>query len=263
MSAPARRLRRVAALASCAAVVLLMAGCSQFDGPQNTFSPAGEVAQEQKFLFLFVTWIALPIMVLVLGAIVYAAIRFRRRSDDEPLPKQVHGNTALELTWTIIPVILLVIIAVPTLDGIAKLGAKKGDSAFNVTITGTRFTWEFDYNDVMDADGQPLFTTDELHVPVCAVVAADVEAKDVLHSFWIPRLAGKQDAVPGRTNHLWFQADKPGTYEGQCAEFCGIGHSNMRMRVVVQTAEDFRTWATEQGGTVSATLVGEPQGDGE
>jgi cytochrome c oxidase subunit 2 len=254
MSGLARRLPRLAAFASCAALVLLMAGCSQFDGPQNTFSPEGEVAEDQKFLFLFVTWIALPIMILVLGATVYAAIRFRRKSDDDPLPKQVHGNTALELTWTIIPIILLVIIAVPTLDGVVDLGDRKGDAAFNVKITGTRFTWEFDYNDVVDADGAPIFTTDELHVPVGAVVAADIEAKDVLHSFWIPRLAGKQDAVPGRTNYLWFQADKPGTYDGQCAEFCGTGHSNMRMRVVVHTAEDFRAWAAEQGGTLSATL---------
>jgi cytochrome c oxidase subunit 2 len=226
---------------------LLFSGCGVFSSPQNTFAPEGEVAKLQRDLFVIVMIPALLIMIGVFAAILYIVVRFRRRSESDPIPEQVHGNTRLELTWTILPTILLIGIAVPTLWGIIKLGETPGAEALHVTVIGSQWQWNYEYTDpeFLDADGNPLLTT-EFYVPVDRDVALEIEAADVLHSFWIPKIAGKTDAVPGRTNRMWIKADSPGTYAGQCAEFCGIRHPQMKAELIAVEPAEFEAWAQEQ-----------------
>jgi len=236
--------------------VLLFSGCGVFSSPQNTFAPEGEVAKMQRDLFVIVMIPALLIMIGVFAAMIYIVVRFRRRSDSDPIPEQVHGNTRLELTWTILPTILLIGIAVPTLWGILKLGNQPGADALHVTVVGSQWQWTYEYTDpeFLDANGNPLITT-EFYIPVDRDIALEIEALDVLHSFWIPKIAGKTDAVPGRSNDMWFNADTPGTYVGQCAEFCGIGHPAMKAELIALAPGEFEAWAQEQ-------MSSEPDGGG-
>ena len=244
------------------AVLFLVLGCSTGD-PQNTFSPEGDVAERQRDLFNLVLWPAVAVLVIVEGLLIYAVLRFRRKSADE-LPEQVHGNTRMELGWTIAPAVLLLAIAVPTVSAVIDLGRAPAADALQVRVIGHRWVWEFQYPEFKDAEGNPLTvvgTPDapaEMHIPVGKEVGVYLESTDVIHSFWVPKLAGKLDIIPGRTNRMWFNATKPGTYSGQCAEFCGLGHAGMRLTAVAESEEDFQAWVDEQlngGGSTSA-----PQG---
>lgn len=227
--------------------VAFLTGCNAFDGPQNTFSPSGEVANKQKDLFLLVMWPALVIGILVGLATIYILIRYRHKEGD-PDPVQVHGNTRLELAWTILPAILLIGMAVPTLQGVYDLGRSPHKDALSVEVTGFQFDWRFKYIDeeYTKPDGKQLAISTELHVPVGREIAIYLESPDVIHSFWVPKLAGKTDDIPGRTNRMWFKAGEPGTYSGQCAELCGIGHYTMRFKVIAQTPSEFDSWVRDQ-----------------
>ncbi len=244
---------RLLTLVFLAALVLLLTGCG-VDVPQNTFAPAGDVARDQRDLFNLVLWPAVVIFVLVEGVLLIAILRYRQKGD-EPLPKQVHGNTRLELAWTLAPAVLMLGLAVPMVAMIADLGSDPDPGAMPVTVIGQRFSWSFEYPGLEDASGEPLLTLGELHIPVDTQIAATLESLDVIHSFWVPRLAGKLDVVPGRSNRLWFNATEPGVYSGQCAEFCGLEHYRMRLCIVVhESEEDFLDWVrTAKSGS------GEPQ----
>ena len=201
----------------------------------------------QKNLFLLFMWPALAVGVLVGFVLIYTMIRYRHREGD-PLPKQVHGNTRFELGWTIAPAILLIFLAVPTLQGIFELGRAPKKDDLHIQVTAFRFGWRFEYTDApyVKADGKPLDVSTELHVPVGKEVGILLHSEDVIHSFWVPKLAGKTDDIPGRANQMWFKADEPGTYSGQCAELCGIGHAGMRFKVIAQTPGDFHAWVQQQ-----------------
>ena len=251
----------LAALTTLSTLVFLT-GCGAFGGDQNTFAPKGEVADKQKDLFLLVMWPALVIGVIVGVALIYMLIRYRHR-DGDALPKQIHGNTRLELAWTILPAILLVGIAVPTLQGVFDLGRAPRADALHVEVTGFQFGWRFAYVDEPYAkpDGTPLTISTELHVPVGQEVGITLHSNDVIHSFWVPKLAGKTDDIPGRSNRMWFKADEAGTYSGQCAELCGIGHAGMRFRVIAQSQDDFDAWVQEQlAGNPAPADGGQPSG---
>jgi cytochrome c oxidase subunit 2 len=237
---------RLLALVALAASLVFLAGCGAFGGDQNTFNPSGDVADKQLDLFLLVLWPAIAIMFLVMGALVYIMVRFRHK-EGAPLPKQIHGNTRLELAWTIAPAVLLVGIAVPTVIGIVDVGREPKADALHVTVTAFRFGWQFEYTDpeFADAEGKPL-RSDELRIPVDREVGVLLESQDVIHSFWVPKLAGKLDVMPGRGNNMWFNATEPGVYSGQCAELCGTGHAGMRFDVVAQTQGEFDDWVQEQ-----------------
>lgn len=242
---------------------LIFSGCDMFDGPQNTFAPKGDVAQLQKRDFLLVMWPALVIMVGVLAACVVIPLMYLRRKGDPGLPKQVHGNTALELTWTILPVILLAGIAVPTVSGIQELGRQPGADALEVKVTGQRFSWLFEYPE-LQVDGAPLLADpNELRIPVGREIALRLESIDVNHSFWVPKLAGKTDAINGHPNHMWIKADEPGEYAGQCAEFCGLQHSDMRFKVIVLSEADFDAWVAQQGATEVAPPAESARANGD
>ena len=256
------KLSKLALIVLAIAATVLIAACSP-QHPQSTFGYAGPVARDQGNLFLLIFWIAVGVFIVVEGAIIYAAIRYRRR--DDKIPKQVHGNTKLEITWTVLPSIVIAAIAVPTIIGIweQQRGAPTdmGD-VLEVEAIGHRWWFEFRY------PNQEVVTANEMHIPVGRPVNVQLASQDVIHSFWVPKLAGKIDMVPLNDNLLWFIAEEPGIYDGQCAEFCGIAHAHMRFRVIAHPEEDFQNWvagmrtppepfeagsAEQQGQTLFAT----------
>jgi cytochrome c oxidase subunit 2 len=230
---------KLATLALLVAIVVVTSGCSAFGGDTNTFNPSGDVAQKQLDLFILVLIPAIIVLIGVSAALIYILVRFRRREGDG-IPKQVHGNNALEIGWTIAPALLLLAIAVPTVAAIIDLGGEPEDGALNVRVVAFQWDWRFEYLDpeYLDDDGKPL-VTDELYIPLEREVATQLEALDVIHSFWIPKLAGKQDVMPGRNNTLNFNATEPGIYLGQCAEFCGISHAIMKFNTTALEPAQF------------------------
>jgi cytochrome c oxidase subunit 2 len=215
---------------------LLLTACSNQRMPQDTLDPQGPIARKLDRLINPVFVVAGVIFVLVEVLVVYVVVRFRRRSDDEA-PVQVHGNSKLELAWTIAPALILFAVAVGTLGTIAAINrTPTGHEVVNVDVTGHQWWWEYRY------PAENITTANELHIPVNRPVAITLRSKDVIHNFWPPKLAGKIYAIPGRENHMVVQADKPGTYYGQCAEFCGTSHANMRLRVIAHSGADYDRW---------------------
>jgi cytochrome c oxidase subunit 2 len=240
-----------------------MAACTQ-PYPQNTLAPAGPTAQKQAGLFFLVFWIAVGVFVVVEGLLLFAMFRFRERPGRET-PVQVHGNTRLEVAWTIVPALLLAGVAFPTLATIFELAERPRNPAVVVDVIGHKWWWEVKYpeqgvitaNEINIPAGQPVLvrlTSDEL---------VDQAGLPVIHSFWVPRLAGKQDVVPGRVNEILIQADRPGTYLGQCAEYCGLSHYNMRFRVIAHEPTDFEAWVEGQLAEAATPTEGTDAADGE
>ena len=243
---PARRRTR-ATTGLLLAVALLAAACG---GDQSAMDPAGPYAQGPHDLIMPVLWIALAVFIFVQGMIIVSIVKFRRRGEgDDELPVQVHGNTRLEIVWTVIPAVILAVIAVPTVQGIFEQMDEPDDpDTLTVEVIGHRWWWEYYYPDF------DIYTANELVMPVDTPVRLELTATDparsttdaVIHSYWVPNLGGKQDAVPGQVTHLNLQADEPGRYLGQCAEYCGLSHVNMRNRAVAMTQEDFDAWVEQQ-----------------
>jgi len=197
--------------------------------PISDFARIGDDIQTQTFYW------ALGVFVLVEGALLYAIFRFRGKPDD-PEPQQVHGNTTIEIVWTVIPALILAAIAVPTVRGIFATSAIPAGDALKVEVVGHQWWWEFRYPDL------GITTANEIHIPVGQTVSLRMGTADVVHSFWPPRFAGKRDVFPNRETRVWFKAEQAGEYPGQCAEFCGIQHGRMAFRVRAQTADEFQTW---------------------
>jgi cytochrome c oxidase subunit 2 len=238
------KLRRLLpALLLLGLLALLLSGC-ETDTPQNTFAAEGEVARDQRFIFYLAMWPALAILILVNVGLLVIVMRFRRRSPDE-LPVQTHGNTRLEIAWTIAPAILLMILAVPMMAILFDIGRDPDPDAYPVEVHGVQWQWIFRYPEILDEEGEPLATIGEVHFPAGRQVAFHLTSGDVIHSFWIPRLGGKLDVIPGTTNVLWLIADNPGSFAGQCAEFCGLLHADMRLTAHAHSEEDFEAWVAE------------------
>jgi cytochrome c oxidase subunit 2 len=219
----------------------------------STFGVNGPVAREQLLLFNVLLWTMVVVFVLVEGALLYAAVRYRRKPGD-PLPPQTHGHTPLEIAWTIIPTILIlglgiwsVIVLFKLEPGAAiALARDEGKEPLRVQAVGHQWWWEFRYEDA-DGNGKLVTTANEMRIPVDRPVIMELISEDVIHSFWIPKLAGKQDVVPTRSNEMWFLAEDVGMYYGQCAEFCGTAHAQMRFRVHALTDNDFDAWVNGFG----------------
>ena len=218
-------------------LLLLLLSCTP-SHPQSTFDTRGPVARMQLDLFIIIFWAAVAVFIIVEGILLYAVIRFRRRPG-QGLPKQVHGNRPLEIFWTILPAIVLVAIAVPTIDTIFDTANPPSPNPLNVTVVGHQWWWEFQYPDLN------VVTANELVIPVGKVVDLSLTSNDVIHSFWVPKLAGKTDAIPNNVNKMWIQADEADTYLGQCAEFCGIAHALMRFRVIALPQDEFDSWVAD------------------
>ena len=235
----------VLVLALLALLALFLSGCDT-DTPQNTFDTKGEVAEKQADIFFLAMWPAIAIMILVLGGLLVIMLRFRER-DPEYVPRQIHGNTRLEVFWTITPAILLLAIGIPMVIMVYDLGREPSEDAFRVDVIAQRYTWEFQYPEYTDQDGAPLSVFDQsgFHIPAGREVAFYLHSRDVIHSFWLPKLGGKLDIVPGQVNVLWLRADEPGSFSGQCAEYCGLEHATMTMTVIAQTQAELDAWAAE------------------
>ena len=262
------RRKLIPAIAVVAAGLLLSA-CSN-GGPQDTWDAAGPVAQQQKDLLVPILWIAAGVFVFVEGGFILISLRFRHRKNRERTPAQTHGNTRLEIGWTIAPAVVLAVVMVPTVAMIWELDIRNPE-AMQVTVKGYQWWWGFEYADedmtTSYGDQDPIMTADVLVIPEDTQVEltivsdgggahddAGVPDFEVNHSFWVPRLFGKQDAIPMKENHILFSADEPGTYWGQCAEFCGLQHAKMKLRVVVLDQAGWERWVEEhkQPGDIPA-----------
>jgi cytochrome c oxidase subunit II len=212
---------------------LLLAGAALADTatPEEPVSPNASAIDD---IYLVILGTTITIFVLVGGFLLYSAIRFRARPGD-PDPPQTHGSTKLELGWTIVPVLIVVGIAGYTIYKLPKVDDVPKD-AMKVHVIAQQFTWTFEYPDGVKPKSTAANT---LFVPVGKAVELDINSKDVIHDFWVPELAQKVDAIPGRTTTTWFKADQTGTYEGQCAEFCGSGHATMTITVKVLSEENY------------------------
>jgi len=230
-----------------APLLLLLSACAS-DAPQDTLDPAGPIARKIDNLVNPVFIVAAVVFVLVEFGVLYLVLRFRQRKDDDPdeLPGQTHGNTKLEIGWTVLPALLLGFVAFATLATLFDINNTKDD--LTVQVTGQQWWWEFTYD--TDGDGEftdeDVLTANDLVIPAGQNVGLEITSRDVIHSFWIPRLNGKKDAVPGRRQPLTINADEPGTYVGQCTEFCGLSHAYMRQRVVALPEDEFEAWLDEQ-----------------
>jgi cytochrome c oxidase subunit 2 len=207
----------------------------------STVHPTTEVGRAIQSIYETTTWIVLGILVVVEALLVVAVVKFRRKEGQEGLPEQIHGNTALEVGWTLIPLVFIVIVMVPTLQTTCALQQPApGEDPLRVTVTGKRWWWEFEYVD------EGIVTANELHLPVGRMVDLTLISDNIIHSFWVPRLAGKRDLVPSRSQHLWFTPERTGWYEGQCAELCGSSHALMQLLVKVETPAEFDAWVAAQ-----------------
>lgn len=237
----------------------VLAGCgdngAEYD--QNALDPKGEDARRILDLFNPFLIVAFVIGAGVLVALFYAALRFRAKPGDPGNPKQVHGHTGLEIGWTIAPALILVVMAVPTVALVFDLDRKPEGEIVEITVTGKQWWWEYEYS------GEGFITANEMHIPVDTPVYLSLESDNVIHSFWVPNLAGKKDVVPGRTHNLTISADEPGTYLGQCAEYCGLSHANMRLRVIAEPREEYDAWVARMQEPLTgsaAEFVSDPEG---
>ncbi|MBI3734824.1 MAG: cytochrome c oxidase subunit II [Chloroflexi bacterium] len=222
------------------ALVLGLSACTS-DLPQTTLYPKGTSASLVHDLLQPIFWTAVAVFVIVEGLLVYSVARFRSRRDPKAIPFQLHGNTPLEIAWTIAPAIVLGIIFFLTVSTINAVGdLPKSANAINVRVIGHQWWWEFQYPDLK------LVTASDMHIPAGQTVAYTLESVDVIHSFWVPQLGGKTDLIPGHINKGSFSADQPGEFFGQCAEFCGQQHAQMRFHVIADTAADFQAWVKNQ-----------------
>ena len=225
--------------------------------PQSTFDTYGPVAESQLVLFYWILGAAIFVFVAMTFILLYTVYKFRRKSDDE-IPEQIHGNKKLEIAWTILPCLILAVIAVPTVLTIFDNTNSPDTSSNSVTVDvyAHQWFWEFKYNHPSN-ETEKITVANEMHIPVGKVININLYSDDVIHSFWIPKLAGKVDLMPGNDNTMWLQADKEGVYLGQCAEFCGVAHALMKFRVIAESQEDFEKWLLAQSTEAIETI--EPQ----
>ena len=226
-----------------AGISAVVAGCAT-NAPQDTWQPKGPNSKLIDDLQQPIFAVAGIIGLIVAVAVIYTMIKYRDRG--QPIPEQTHGKPALEITLTVIPALILAVFSVFTFGAIFKL-AKTDYTEMIINVTGQQWWWEYDYP-AQDEFGitQPIITSGQLVMPVGTKVLLRETSRDVIHSYWIPALNGKRDAVPGRIHTLRLEADKPGIYAGQCTEFCGLSHANMRMEAVALSKEDFAKWVANQ-----------------
>lgn len=208
----------------------------------SILAPVSPQAASIRDLFLLLLAVTGTIFVIVEGMLLLCIFRFRRRHGDTTEPPQIYGSKPIEVAWTLAPVIIvfvLFMVVFRTSAEVRRVGPPPAD-ALRVRVIGHQWWWEYRYPDL------GIITANELHVPVNRPIVFELQSADVIHSFWIPRLAGKTDVVPGRTNTTWFTPEKEDLFLGQCAEYCGTQHANMMLRVVVESAEKFDLWTAEQ-----------------
>ena len=241
--------------------VVLLSGC-QLALPQSTLNPAGDVAKTQQDLFILIFVISVIIFIGVQGFLTIAVFKYRaKRGRENDIPPQTHGNTPLEIGWTIAPALIVIAVTIPTVAGIGATydapSQYADDPTLTIEVVGHQWWWEYRY---LDENGDLDFiTANELHIPIDTVINLKLSSKDVIHSFSIPRLAGSRDAVPGHVNRMWLNATETGVYAGQCKEFCGDSHALMRTVAFAREQADYEAWAAnERPPAVNMTPAMEP-----
>jgi cytochrome c oxidase subunit II len=241
-------------------LISLSAGYALADGASpvtNIFKPDGAPAHGIVNYTMLILAVCAVIFVIVVGLLVYTVVRFRHRREDEGHePPQVYGSNQIELAWTVIPILIVFVLGMVTARTIAEVqNAVPPPTALNVTVVGHQWWWEIRYPD------QGFATANELHVPVSDATHRNptflkLESADVAHSFWVPQLAGKMDVIPNLDNKMWIEPTTPGTYLGNCAEYCGTQHARMLIRVIVHPPGDFENWVkSQQANAVNDTQV--------
>jgi cytochrome c oxidase subunit 2 len=235
------RLRRLASYLFIAALVVAAVSCNEAH-PNSTLQPHSDLGREIDFLWNRLLFLGTIVFVLVEGALVYVVFKYRRR-ENQPTPPQTHGSTKLEIAWTLIPAVILVFIAVPTVKTIFITQAAAAPGSLNIDVTGHQWWWEFKYPDL------GVTTANEIYLPVGRTVNFRLRSADVIHSFWTPQLGGKRDVVTNRTNYIWYTPDTAiagNVWNGFCVEYCGASHANMRFRVFTVSQQQFDSWVAGQ-----------------
>ncbi len=207
----------------------------------DMLNPAGPIAGHEADLYRLLLYPSAVVLIVVWGLLIYNIIAFRKKPIDKEISPQYYREHLIEAIYTGIPVLLVIaifIVMLGTANAVAAPAPQSGD--LKVTVRGHRWWWEFQYPD------DNFTTANELHIPVNTTVQISLESEDVIHSFFVPQLAGKTDVVPGVINHMWLRGDTVGEYHGQCAEFCGLNHANMRFTVFVDSKADFDAWVANQ-----------------
>ncbi|MES2391181.1 MAG: cytochrome c oxidase subunit II [Acidobacteriota bacterium] len=240
-----------------AVCTLLLCCDAQATSPTTIFSPAATPAHSIFSLSMLVLGVTLVIFLIVAGLLLFAIIRFRSRpGDSADEPTQIYGSNQIELSWTVIPVLIVVMLFLSTTRVILETEAKpKPPQALDVTVIGHQYWWEYRYPSL------GVVTANELHIPMSdptnpRPTYLTMSSADVSHSFWVPRLAGKTDLIPNRINTMWMDPSEPGLYLGQCAQYCGTQHAKMLLRVYVQTPADFAAWVKQQQKPVNEDQQG-------
>jgi cytochrome c oxidase subunit II len=241
ISSVARTSRRSTAVV-VGGFVLALTGCAK-NAPQDTWKPSGKYSRSIDNLQEPIFAAAGVVGLIVMAAVAYCIWKFRERPGHDSIPHQSHGNPKVEISLTALSAAILLVVAVPTVNTLFDISNRPKDTAFEVTVIGQQWWWEFQYK---SPGMEGIVTATELVIPVGKKIRLSVTSRDVIHSFWIPKLNGKRDAVPNRVQPLNMEATTPGIYEGQCTEFCGLSHANMRQRVVALSEADFATWVANQ-----------------
>lgn len=226
------------------AMVLLSACGPEGDKPYSTTSPGSTTADDIHGLYKLVFWLSLVVFVGVQFAVVYLSLRYRRKKSDTTRPPQVHGNKRLELIWTIIPAVVLLVLLIPTLTVLFDHDAQAGEGDLQIDVYGKQWWWEFNYGEDQVQNGQDLEinTANEIVIPVGRNTVFNLYSNNVIHSFWVPQLTGKLDVIPGHVNSLSITPTEEGEFYGECAEFCGAQHAWMRFKITVVSEEEFYSW---------------------
>ena len=235
------RLRQLAPLGFAIALLALAACADSY--PNTTFDPHSELGREIDAIWDRLLLLGTIVFVLVEAALLFVVFRYRRRGNETGSPPQTHGNAFLEIVWTIIPAVILLFIAVPTVRTIFKTQAKAVAGALEIQVIGHQWWWEFRYPEYK------IVTANEIYIPTGRTVNFKMTSQDVIHSFWIPQLAGKRDVIANRTNYIWFTPDSTlgaSVWNGFCTEYCGASHANMRFRVFTVKPDQFASWVAGQ-----------------
>lgn len=247
------RLKRwigVALLALVASAIL-----SACNGAPEFIDPKGPVASTESDIWWIIFVICVVIFVGVTSVLLYSVFRFRARPNS-PEPRQIHGNTKIEIAWTIAPTLVLLVILGMTIGTMfGPLARPTTGASISVKAIGHQWWFEFSYSN-------GVVTADELHVPVGTIVDVSLVSDNVIHGFWVPQLAGKMDIIPGHDNQMWFKADVVGTYRGECTEYCGAQHAHMDFVVVAQSQSDYDAWLASQQADPATPADGSPEANG-
>lgn len=239
-----------------ALTTLVLSGCTGHE-TLSALDPSGTVGEIQLDLIMWSFIVMSGVFSVVIAIYIYVLIRYRKRKGEDRMPKQVHGNTLLEIVWTVIPIILLTTLAVPTVKATFDLAEvpKDNEDALFVKVTGYQYWWEFEYPDL------GIKTAQELVIPKDKKVHFEIHGEDVLHAFWVPALGGKVDVIPGRVNTLTLDAKKVGEFQGKCAELCGAGHALMDFKVYVKEESDFNKWVAQMKQPAQVATEQQKQGE--